>query len=427
MTSARIAAATVVAGLLLAACAAPPDATDGRADGDTEPEPADTKLAALDVERPAPNSPDAADLAAGLNDVGYRLFAAAAAESADDLVLSPLSIGVAFGMADAGASGETAQALADLFVYPVEGEARWQAFNTLEQDVTDVGGPVVRLANRQFPDTDFATVDGYDERLATYFGARVEPLPLKADSEGSRARINDWVAEQTEDLIPDLVPPGLLGPDSELVLVNALYLEADWALPFGKYGTEDADFTRLDGSTVTVPLMHELELRGPAVTTDTYAATEIPYEGNELSMLVVVPAEGRYADVEAQLAEGLVDEIDAAATGRAVELFLPRFESDGALDLRPLIEGDLGVTGIFGAGYDGIAPGITLESAVHAADIAVDEQGTVAAAATALEFPSSGPPEPEVTVRADRPFLYLIRHRPTGAVLFLGRVLDPSA
>ncbi|MBS3941001.1 MAG: hypothetical protein KG028_08570, partial [Actinobacteria bacterium] len=177
MTSARIVAATVVAGLVLAACASPPDATDGRADGDTEPAPAATELAALDVERPAPDSPDVADLVAGLNDVGYRLFAAAAENSSDDLVLSPLSIGIAFGMADAGATGETAQALADLFAYPVEGEARWEAFNTLEQDVTDVGGPIVRLANREFPDTGFATVDGYDERLATYFGSRVEPLP----------------------------------------------------------------------------------------------------------------------------------------------------------------------------------------------------------------------------------------------------------
>ncbi|HSK21619.1 MAG TPA: serpin family protein [Egicoccus sp.] len=428
MARARIVAATVAVGLVLAACGAPTDADGGQAGGSAEPAPAATDLAALDVERPAPDSPDVEQLAAGLNDVGYRLFAAAAGDSSDDLVLSPLSIGIAFGMADAGASGATADALADLFAYPVEGEARWLAFNALEQDVTDVGGPVVRLANRQFPDTGFATVDGYDERLATYFGARVEPLPLKAESEPSRVRINDWVAEQTEDLISDLLPDGFLNAQSVLVLVNALYLEADWASPFGKYPTEDADFTRLDGSTVTVPLMHELELNGPAVATDTYAATEIPYEGNELSMLVVVPAEGSYAEIEARLGDGLVDEIDAAGEAQAVELFLPRFESESNLDLRALIEGHLGAAGIFGvAGYDGIAPGITLESAVHAADIAVDEQGTVAAAATALGFEESGPPEPEVTVRADRPFLYLIRHQPTGVVLFVGRVLDPSA
>lgn len=427
-TSARIVTATMVAGLMLTACGAPPDAAGGGTDGGTEPVPAETSLAALDVERPAPDSPDVEELTAGLNDVGYRLFAAATADSSDDLVLSPLSIGVAFGMADAGASGATSDALAELFAYPVEGEARWEAFNTLEQDVTDVGGPIVRLANRQFPDTSFATVEGYDERLATYFGARVEPLRLQADPAGSREHINGWVADRTEDLITDLLPDGFLDSSSVLVLVNALYLEADWATPFGKYPTEDADFTRLDGSTVTVPLMHELELSGPAVATETYAATEVPYEGGELSMLVIVPEPGHYEDVEARLGDGLVDEIDAAASGQAVELFLPRFDSDSNLGLRDLVERALGGSDIFGVdGYDGIAPGITLESAVHAADIAVDENGTVAAAATALGFEESGPPEPEVTVRADRPFLYLIRHRPTGAVLFVGRVLDPSA
>jgi serpin B len=212
------------------------------------------------------------------------------------------------------------------------------------------------------------------------------------------------------------------------VLVNAVYLQADWFRPFGKYPTEDASFTRLDGSTVTVPLMHELELSGPAVAAGDYAATEIPYAGGELSMLVVVPAAGRYEQIEARLGSGLVAEIDAAAATTSVELWLPRFDSNATLDLRDAIEGGLGVEGLFGVpGWGGIAPEITLEQAVHAADISVDENGTVAAAATGLGFEESGPPEPEITVRADRPFLYLIRHQPTGAVLFVGRVLDPSA
>jgi len=236
------------------------------------------------------------------------------------------------------------------------------------------------------------------------------------------------VSEQTEGLIPELLPAGFVTHTSVMVLVNALYLQADWARPFGKYPTEDQPFTRLDGSTVTVPLMHELELAGPAVEGEAYAATEVPYEGGELSMLVIVPDDGRYADVEARLASGLVDEIDDEATSGAIELWLPRFESDTNLDLRDAIESGLGVDDLFGVpGFEGIAPGIWLESAVHAADIAVDEVGTVAAAATGLGFLGSGPPDPDVVVRADKPFLYLIRHIPTGAVLFVGRVLDPSS
>jgi serpin B len=381
------------------------------------------------VERPTPDSAHLEDLVVGLNDVGYQVFRAASQDSEDDLVLSPLSIGVAFGMADAGATGATADALAGLFGYPVAGEERWAVFNALEQSVTDDAGPVVvRLANRQFPDAGFETVDGYDERLQRWFGAGIEPLPLRSESEASREHINRWVAERTEDLIPELLPDGFLDEDSVMVLVNALYLEADWARPFGKYPTEDAVFTRLDGSTSTVPLMHELELTGPAVATSEYAATELPYEGGDLSMLVIVPETGHYEDVEARLATDLIDEIDAAATSGAVELYLPRFESSAHLDLRAILEDELGVDDLFGVpGFAGIASYITLEDAVHAADITVDEIGTVAAAATALGFAESGPPQPDVTVRADRPFLYLIRHQPTGAVLFVGRVMDPSA
>lgn len=380
------------------------------------------------VVRAPAGSEDVAALVDGLNQVGYDLFGVAADDTDGDVVLSPLSVGMAFGMAGAGATGATAERLTELFGYPVDGEARWSAFNTLEQAVTDETGPVVRLANRQFPDAGFATADGYDELLGRWFGAGVEPLPLQAEPDPSGERINQWVAERTERRIPELLPPGFVNPQTVLVLVNALYLQADWERPFGKYPTETAAFTRLDGSAVDVALMHELELDGPAVVTEDYAATHIPYEGGALSMLVIVPAPGRYEEVEARVGADLIAEIDAAATTTTVELWLPRFASTTNLDLRDAIEGGLGVAGLFGSGgWDGIAPGITLEDAVHAADIAVDERGTVAAAATALGFAESGPPDPLVTVRADRPFLYLIRHHPTGATLFLGRVLDPTA
>jgi len=428
MASGRFVSAVMIAGLVAIGCG---EAVTGTSNP-TEPIEASAAAAGQQhvdpvVDRPPADSPDVAALAAGLNQVGYDLFQVAAGQSDADVVLSPLSIGIAFGMADAGASGTTAEILADLFAYPADGEARWSAFNSLEQAVTDVGEPVARLANRMFPDTGFATTEGYDELLARWFGAGIEPLPLQAESERSRARINDWVADQTEALIPELLPAGFINPESVLVLVNALYLEADWARPFGKYPTEDAPFTRLDGSTVSVPLMHELELSGPSVATADYAATEIPYQDGELSMLVIVPAAGRYAELEARLGSDLITQIDATAASATTELWLPRFDSDATLDLRDAIEGGLGVEGLFGVpGWDGIAPGIVLAQAVHAADISVDEFGTVAAAATALGFEESGPPQPEVTVRADRPFLYLIRHVPSGAVMFVGRVLDPS-
>jgi serpin B len=353
--------------LLLAACGVADAPGDPPADGAAPDEPITARADPV-VDRPSPESPHLDELVRGINDVGYDLLGVAAALGDGDVVVSPLSIGIAFGMADAGATGEPAAALADLFALPAEDEARWAAFNALEQSVTDVGEPVVRLANRLFPDRGFALAEGYDERLARWFGAGLEPLPLQAQSEASRLRINEWVAAQTEELIPELLPDGFVNELSVLVLVNALYLEAAWALPFGKYPTHDADFTRLDGSRVTVPLMHEQELSGPAVQTDDYAATELPYEGGALSMLLIVPEAGRFDDVASRLGTDLVTEIDAAATTGFVEAFLPRFDSETSLDLRAALEGGLGVEGLFGvAGWEGIGEGLTLEQAVHLA------------------------------------------------------------
>lgn len=234
MRPSSLARAAVVMAAVLAACAGPvADPVANRADADS-------------VHAPA--------LAVGLNGAGARLFLAAAEKADGDVVISPFSIGVAFGMTDVGATGPAREGLAELFDYPVEGEARWSAFTTLLQQVTDVDGPVVTLANRQFPDESFTPEPAFDEAIARWFGATTQPLPLQQDPEGSRDVINAYVAERTQDLIPELLPEGFITPDSVMVLVNALYLQADWQMPFGKYPTEDADLTRLDGSVVTVPL-----------------------------------------------------------------------------------------------------------------------------------------------------------------------------
>lgn len=421
--------------LVLAGCAGTdvgPDASDRSSPpASTRPAPtgsSPTMAEPVGQRAPAGEVGDAKALVAGLNHVGMDLFAVAAAGPDDDVVLSPLSIGLAFGMADVGATGATADALADLFDYPVDGEARWAAFNTLEQAVTDRRATTVTVANREFPDVSFAPEETYQERLGRWFGTAIEPLPLRDQPDASREHINGFVADRTNDLIPELLPQGFINPNSVMVLVNALYLKADWAVPFGKYATDDGTFTRLDDTQVSVPLMRDLENPGPAVATSTYAATEIGYADDDLSMLVIVPEPGQFEAVQDRFSDDLVDEVDRTATSQAVELWLPRFTSDTSIDLEESFDA-LGVTDVFGAGgqWDGIAEGIVLESGVHAADISVDEIGTEAAAATALGFSESGPPEPDVVVRADRPFLYLVRHLPTGAVLFAGRVMDPSA
>jgi serpin B len=207
------------------------------------------------------------------------------------------------------------------------------------------------------------------------------------------------------------------------VLTDALYFKASWATPFGKYGPLDGTFTRLDGSTVDVEFMQELELGDRRGKGDGFVGAEIPYIGDEFSMLVIVPDEGRFAELRDGLDQAFLDEVDATLTTGPYELRIPAWQTNTQIDLIDWLE-DIGAAP---GSYPAIHRPAWLDAAMHGADIAVDGWGTVAAAATALGFVESGPPEPELVVAADKPFLYLIRHRDSGLVLFAGQVTDPTA
>jgi serpin B len=191
---------------------------------------------------------------------------------------------------------------------------------------------------------------------------------------------------------------------------------------FGKYDNVMDTFTRLDGSTVPVELMRELELSDRRGRGDGFVGAELPYVGGELSMLILVPDADRFAEIRDGLDEEFLDAVDASFTTGPYELLMPGWSTTSAIDLMSWLT-ELGAAP---GSYPATSPGASLDGAVQGADISVDEWGTVAAAATALGFEESGPPEPELTVKADRPFLYVIRHRDSGLALFAGQVTDPS-
>ena len=168
--------------------------------------------------------------------------------------------------------------------------------------------------------------------------------------------------------------------------------------------------------------MRERELADRRGVGDGFVGAEIPYAGGEFSMLVIVPDQGRFQEIRDRLDQNLIEEIDAAFTTGPYELVIPKWKSTTQLDLLAWLR----EIGAAPGRYPRITPDAFLDGAVHGADITVDEWGTVAAAATALSFNTSGRPEPELTVKADQPFLYLIRHRPTGLVLFAGQVTNPG-
>lgn len=375
-----------------------------------------------DVQRsPVDSTAPIAELATGLNDAGFALWRTQPADA--NLVFSPVSIGHALLMARGAADTATGAAIDKAFGLP-EGLAAHQAWNAIDQAIAASQSPevTVTIADRIWPDATARPDQEWIDLLASEHGADTETLDLSGDAEGSRQVINDWVSENTGELIPELLAPGFITPSTELVLTDTLYLNARWETPFGQYEPVNDAFTRLDGTTVDVEFMRSLGVNGRAGAGDGFVGAELPYAGDDYSMLVIVPDEGRFDEFRERLDADLLAELDAALTAQPYELLLPKWASHHEIDLFAWLS-DLGAAP---GSYPGISRDAVLDAAVHAADIEVDENGTVAAAATALGFDESGPPTPELTVAADQPFLYLIRHRESGTVMFAGQVVDPT-
>jgi len=380
-----------------------------------------------EVDRPAPDATNLPALVTGINASGLALYLAAR-EDGENTAVSPVSIALAFGMADAGASDSVAVALEDFFGFPAEGEARLHAFNALEQTISSEGdGEVVRIANRIFTDSAFEPRDDYRTALATYFGAGAEAVPMATNGEAAAKRINDWISDRTEGLIEDLVKPEMFNDLSRAMLANTVYMNADWEQPFTAEATSPHPFTLLDGSTVQPDMMWQHGAVGEVVTGDGWVAATKPYIGGDREMLIVLPDAGTFTAVEDDLAAVLA-QIDDGLTPAEYILALPKFTAESSTDLREVMEGRLGVTGLFDVvGLDGIGPELSISSAAHGVKVIVDEEGTEAAAATVVGMAgTSAPAEPEFQLIADRPFIYVIRDTATDAILFVGRVLDPS-
>ena len=370
---------------------------------------------------PADPSAPVSTLVAGFNEAGFKLWNTQPAT--DNVVFSPASIGHALLMARAAADDATGAAIDQTFALPA-GISAHEAWNAVDQEIRagQSDDLKVTIADRIWPAISLEPNQAWIDLLAADHGADVEALDYSGDPDGSRKVINAWVSDQTERLIPELMPAGSIDPNTALVLTDAVYFAAHWQTPFGKYGTVNRIFTTLDGSEVPVDFMRELELSDRRGVGDGFVGAEIPYVGGDFSMLVIVPDQGRFEEVRGRLDQEMLDEIDSSFSTGPYELLLPKWDDHYQLDLLPWLT----TIGAAPGSYPKISSDAVLGAALHAADITVDEQGTVAAAATGLAFPASGPPEPELTVAADKPFLYLIRHRSSGLVLFAGQVTNPT-
>ncbi len=314
------------------------------------------------------------------------------------------------------------------------------AFNWLESELAKRGegaggkddeGFRLNVVNAIWGQKGYEFKVAFLDTLAEHYGAGLRILDFINEPDESRITINDWVSEQTEERINDLIAPGGVTPLTRLVLTNAIYFNAAWESQFFEEATTDLPFYLLDGGSVTVPMMRQTESFG-YMEGDDYQAVELPYDGEELSMVILLLAEGKFTEFENNLDYQQADRIIGNLKDKRVRLTMPKFEFESDFSLKQVLSA-LGMAEAFSgsADFSGMTGNndLFIGDVVHKAFVSVDENGTEAAAATAVMMVTSAPgpkPEEPVTVTIDRPFIFLIRDIETGAILFIGRVVNPA-
>jgi serpin B len=259
------------------------------------------------------------------------------------------------------------------------------------------------------------------------YGAGLNVVDFAGATEKARVTINDWVEKKTEDRIKEILPIGAIDGDTRMVLVNAVYFNASWAKKFEPSATAPAPFTRSDGSVAQVSMMHETESMEYGKG-DGWEAVSIPYDGNELALLNIVPTSGTFAAFESALTGGRVLDILAGLTTREVNLSFPKIKLEGDFGLKEPLR-SLGMVKAFeAADFSGISTkvGLHVGAVLHKTFLSIDEKGTEAAAATAVTMKDESAAIDVVEMKVDRPFITAIVDRKTKALVFLGRILAPK-
>ncbi len=370
---------------------------------------------------------------AGQNDLAFDLYRQLTTEG-ENLFLSPVSISTALSMTYAGAAGTTAQAFEGVLGSGLPAANHHRAMNDLEAQLTSRGqgaagtdGKPFRLnmTNQVFAQQGFPLEVPYLDTLALEYGAGVRLMDFAGAPEPSRVEINAWVAQKTEDRIKELLAEETITSDTRLVLVNAIYFNASWARVFEESLTANGDFHAPSG-TKQVPLMRHPLLQTRAAQLNGTEIFELPYDGGELSMVVVVPPEGDLETLEASLGAAAFDGYVAALTGETLDLTFPKFEARTQASLSTPLR-TLGLEPAFGAEADfsAMTPrSVAISDVVHECFVKVDEKGTEAAAATAVIVGETSAPLARPLV-VDRPFVFAVRDNATGALVFVGRVVNP--
>lgn len=376
---------------------------------------------------------DAREVARVSNKFAFDLYGQLR-QTEGNLFFSPASVSTALAMTYAGAGGQTKEQMAQVLHLDAADERLHQGFGELARILNSNGERYqLRMANRLWGPEGYPFRPQFLKLTRDDYGAELAQIDFHKPDKAAQT-INRWIAKQTEGKIGPMISPSMIDPLTRLVLTNAIYFKAAWQEEFWKSATEKAPFHVSVDEEVKVPMMRQLE-HFSYTETDDAQILELPYVGGDLAMVVVLPKQiDGLALLEQTATAERLDQWIAEYESRRVEIFLPKFKITSHLPLTDPLK-SLGMTSAFDkedADFSAMssAEAVWLSSVFHAAIVIVDEEGTEAAAVTVAWAAGAEAPAPEdkpVVFRADHPFLFLIRDLRTGAILFLGRLVSPTA
>jgi len=386
------------------------------------------------ITNPTVTTVDAQTLTDGNIGFAFDIYQSLLTSNSRNLFYSPYSISEALAMSYAGAAGTTATQMAQALNFTLPQSRLHPAFNKLDLDLatrgnngqtaTDVQPFKLNIVNAIWGQKNYPFLSSYLDTLKQNYGAGLRTLDYINNPEASRVAINDWVASQTANKIKDLIPQGVINNQTRLVLTNAIYFNAGWKNRFEKSATTGGTFHNLSGNTASVQIMKLTEGFSYGENAD-YQAIELPYDGDQIAMDIIMPKSEAFRTFESTLNLNSFNGILKGMIPAAIELTLPKFNIESDLSLKSVLSA-MGMTDAFtsNADFSGIdgKKDLFIQDVIHKSFVKVDEDGTEAAAASGVVIGVTSILVPDAIMTINHPFIFIIRDIPTGTILFIGRV-----
>jgi len=370
------------------------------------------------------------------NDFSFEMYRELAGSGDENVFFSPYSITTAMGMAYEGAGGDTAAEMAHVLNFPTDNQTRLDIMKAFQTGLNaDNDAYELATANAYWLRQGENLDPDYRDAIESYYLAHGEELDFAGDPTGSADAINSWVEAQTHDRIKDLISPGDIQPETYLVLTNAIYFLSDWKYQFDLNATDNRTFHTADQGDIMAETMHmnDDSIGLNYSENNDVQMLQLPYKNDEISMYILLPKGDDISGLESDLDYAYLNDLKDDMSQEWVNLYVPKFEFKQKYNLNDALA-DMGMPTAFGsnADFSGISADsrdLSIDKIIHQSFVKVDEEGTEAAAATAVvmvgtSIGGSSGPEPTL-FNADHPFIFFIQHESTGQILFMGKVGNP--